>query len=111
MFVQNVPAPVVGPRNVLVQVRHSCVSVGTEMASVGMSGLPLYRHYMVLTFPLMYVWLARLALRPGERGGRAALLALVAAQATISIGFLHYIHVNPRPIRGDYGTPYAAQRQ
>jgi predicted dehydrogenase/threonine dehydrogenase-like Zn-dependent dehydrogenase len=43
VFVQNVPAPVVGARNVLVQVRHSCVSVGTEMASVGMSGLPLYR--------------------------------------------------------------------
>jgi hypothetical protein len=43
VFVQNVPAPVVGARNVLVQVRHCCVSVGTEMASVGMSGLPLYR--------------------------------------------------------------------
>jgi predicted dehydrogenase/threonine dehydrogenase-like Zn-dependent dehydrogenase len=43
VFVQDVPAPVVGARNLLVQVRHSCVSVGTEMASVGMSGLPLYR--------------------------------------------------------------------
>jgi predicted dehydrogenase/threonine dehydrogenase-like Zn-dependent dehydrogenase len=43
VFVQEVPAPAVGARNVLVQVHHSCVSVGTEMSSVKMSGLPLYR--------------------------------------------------------------------
>ena len=43
VFVENVPAPMVGTRNVLVQVHHSCVSVGTEMSSVKMSGLPLYR--------------------------------------------------------------------
>lgn len=41
--VADVPAPVVGVKNVLVQVHHSCVSVGTEMAGVKMSGLPLYR--------------------------------------------------------------------
>jgi predicted dehydrogenase/threonine dehydrogenase-like Zn-dependent dehydrogenase len=43
VFVQDVPAPTVGPKNVLVQVHHSCVSVGTEMSSVRLSGLPLYR--------------------------------------------------------------------
>ncbi len=43
VIVQDVPAPTVGSRNILVQVRHSCVSVGTEMSSVKMSGLPLYR--------------------------------------------------------------------
>ena len=43
VIVRDVPAPTVGSRNVLVQVRHSCVSVGTEMSSVKMSGLPLYR--------------------------------------------------------------------
>jgi predicted dehydrogenase/threonine dehydrogenase-like Zn-dependent dehydrogenase len=43
VIVQDVPAPTVGAKNVLVQVRHSCVSVGTEMSSVKMSGLPLYR--------------------------------------------------------------------
>ncbi|HET9182423.1 MAG TPA: Gfo/Idh/MocA family oxidoreductase [Candidatus Angelobacter sp.] len=41
--VQEVPAPVVSPRNILVRVRHSCISAGTEMAGVKMSGLPLYR--------------------------------------------------------------------
>ena len=39
----DVPAPCVDPQNVLVQVLYSCVSVGTEMASVKMSGLPLYK--------------------------------------------------------------------
>jgi predicted dehydrogenase/threonine dehydrogenase-like Zn-dependent dehydrogenase len=43
VFLQEVPAPGVGARNVLVRVERSCVSVGTEMASVKMSGLPLYR--------------------------------------------------------------------
>jgi len=43
VFVQDVPAPTVGPRNILVRVERSCVSVGTEMAGVKMSALPLYR--------------------------------------------------------------------
>lgn len=43
VFLQEVPAPSVGPRNILVRVNRSCVSVGTEMAGVKMSGMPLYR--------------------------------------------------------------------
>jgi hypothetical protein len=41
--VKEVPAPQVGANNILVRVINSCVSVGTEMAGVKMSGLPLYR--------------------------------------------------------------------
>ena len=41
--VEEVPAPVASPRGILVRVEWSCVSVGTESASVAMSGLPLYR--------------------------------------------------------------------
>lgn len=41
--VEEVPAPLVGRKNILVRVTHSCISVGTEMASVKMSGLPLYQ--------------------------------------------------------------------
>lgn len=41
--VEDIPAPKVSPGSLLVQVRHSCISVGTEMASVRSSGLPLYR--------------------------------------------------------------------
>lgn len=43
VVVQEVPMPIVGRRNILVRVAHSCVSVGTELAGVRMSGLPLYR--------------------------------------------------------------------
>jgi predicted dehydrogenase/threonine dehydrogenase-like Zn-dependent dehydrogenase len=42
-IVEDVPAPQVGRMNILVRVTHSCISVGTEMAGVRMSGLPLYQ--------------------------------------------------------------------
>lgn len=41
--VEDVPTPAVGRRNILVRVTHSCISVGTEMAGMRMSGLPLYQ--------------------------------------------------------------------
>ena len=41
--VEDVPAPSASPKSILVRVEHSCVSVGTEMSSVRMSGLPLYK--------------------------------------------------------------------
>ena len=41
--VEDVPAPAVEPRGILVRVTHSCVSVGTELTNVELSGLPLSR--------------------------------------------------------------------
>lgn len=41
--VADIPAPCVDPKSILVQVLYSCISVGTEMASVKMSALPLYK--------------------------------------------------------------------
>jgi len=41
--VADVPAPSASPRNVLVRVRYSCISAGTEGAGMHMSSLPLYR--------------------------------------------------------------------
>ena len=41
--VVEVPAPQVGSKNILVRVAYSCISVGTEMASVNNSALPLYK--------------------------------------------------------------------
>jgi len=41
--VEQVPAPLAGTRNILVRVEYSCISVGTEMAGVRMSALPLYQ--------------------------------------------------------------------
>src|SRR5687767_4184814 len=43
VVVDSVPAPIVGPRSVLVRVAWSCVSVGTELSGVRFSGMSLYR--------------------------------------------------------------------
>ncbi|CAN5428976.1 bi-domain-containing oxidoreductase [soil metagenome] len=39
----DVPAPLVGDKNILVAVHYSCISVGTESASMSAAGEPLYR--------------------------------------------------------------------
>jgi predicted dehydrogenase/threonine dehydrogenase-like Zn-dependent dehydrogenase len=43
VIVEDVPAPLAGPKNILVRVAWSCLSVGTEITGVHLSGLPLYR--------------------------------------------------------------------
>jgi hypothetical protein len=70
--------------------------------------VPIHRHYMIVTFPLEFVWLAGLGLlRP--RWGRWALGVLWAAQLLISVQFLDYIHRNHGAPGGDYGVTYEAQ--
>jgi hypothetical protein len=81
-----------------------------------LSLLPVHRHYMVLTFPLMFLWLARLTLAhrgrlvAGLTSGRLLLLGVWAAQMLISLSFLGYVHANQRAIAGEYGMPYGAAR-
>jgi predicted dehydrogenase/threonine dehydrogenase-like Zn-dependent dehydrogenase len=43
VVVEDVPAPAAAPGHVLVSVRHSCISAGTELEKVRLSGVPLYR--------------------------------------------------------------------
>ncbi len=43
VVVGEVPAPCVGARNILVRVHHSCISIGTEIASVKTSSMPLWK--------------------------------------------------------------------
>ena len=43
VIVSDVPAPMVGDRDILVRVHHSCVSIGTEVAGVKMSALPIWK--------------------------------------------------------------------
>jgi hypothetical protein len=84
-----------------------------------LTGLPVHRHYMNLTFPLMYLWLALLALGPAREAaagppgararGRTLLAAMWVVQFAVSASFLAYVHANQRPLGGDYGTPYRAQ--
>lgn len=42
-IVANVPSPKVNDDNILVQVKCSCISIGTEMAGVRNSGIPLWK--------------------------------------------------------------------
>jgi predicted dehydrogenase/threonine dehydrogenase-like Zn-dependent dehydrogenase len=42
-IVEEIPAPQVEPGTVLVQVNHSCISIGTEMSGIKMSSLPLWK--------------------------------------------------------------------
>lgn len=41
--VEEIPAPKVEPGTALVQVDHSCISIGTEMSGVKSSGMPLWK--------------------------------------------------------------------
>ncbi|MBY0527974.1 MAG: hypothetical protein K2R98_31540 [Gemmataceae bacterium] len=79
-----------------------------------LSLVPIHRHYLMVAFPLGFVWLARLVLGPGSdcampsRRGRRLLLAVCVVQLIISATFLAYIHNSQRRIDGDYCFPYRA---
>jgi hypothetical protein len=80
-----------------------------------LSLLPVHRHYLIILFPLPFVWLARAALAQpvGERNQRplrSVLAGLCVAQALLSLCLISYVHSSQRLIRGDYGTPYGAQQ-
>jgi hypothetical protein len=99
--------------------RDTAIALGSVMFGFGLAitgtALPIHRHYMLLTFPFMYLWLAASALvdrRPGWFGltrGQTLLASLVLLQSAATVGFLDYVHSNQRTLLGDYGTPYAAQ--
>jgi hypothetical protein len=83
---------------------------------LALSCMPTYRHYMVVLFPLEFLWLARLALAPasskndappaGCRPGRALLVGLFVAECLLTVSFLAYIHVHEGSRSGDYGVVY-----
>jgi len=73
------------------------------LAQVGVA-----RHYLIVTFPLMFLWLARMGLSD-PRVGRRALLTLAIAQLLTSGAFLSYVHVRGGAPDGDYGVSYRQQ--
>ncbi len=81
------------------------------------SGFYIQRHYLVVAFPLEFVWLARLALAPSGRLdrdlklGRILLLTLCLSQFLLTAQFLTYIHLNQGAKDGDYGVCYGAAQQ
>ncbi|HVW38497.1 MAG TPA: hypothetical protein VHB99_14380, partial [Pirellulales bacterium] len=75
---------------------------------------PIHRHYMIIAYPLEFLWVARMALgaQPDHSRramtGRALLAGMCVVQLLISASFLGYVHVKQQ-IRGDYGPVYRAQ--
>jgi len=93
----------------------TALALGAALGGYGIlltaTALPVHRHYMIVTFPLMFVWVARLALsRDGLRLGRRLLLVSCLAQGLISAAFLVWVHDHRGPIHGDYGPPLSTQR-
>jgi hypothetical protein len=72
-----------------------------------LSTVKIFRHYLIIAYPLQYLWLAHLALP--EKGGRIALSVLLSALLLLSVLFLTYIHLNHGAAHGDYGVAYQFQ--
>lgn len=100
-------------RTLVVGDTETAVTQNAVMLSFGvvftLTMLPMHRHYMLIAFPLMYLWLARLALC--QPLGRRLLSALVIVQFAITLAFLVYVHQHEGPIPGDYGLPYRQQTE
>ncbi len=75
----------------------------------------IHRHYMIVLFPLEFLWLARLALNSGAnparslRLGRALLLSLCLGQFFLSANMLAFIHARQNFTGTEYGVPYGSQ--
>ncbi len=75
-----------------------------------LTGLPVYRHYLIIAAPVACVGLARVAFMSfAASNARRLLGALCITQCAVSLLFLMFVHSIDRPIRGDYGTPYRVQ--
>ena len=75
---------------------------------ITLSGIVIFRHYLIVAFVLPFVVVAGAALlRP--RWGRPLLAVLVIAQAALSVLYLDYVHVRGAAVGGDYGVPYDHQ--
>jgi hypothetical protein len=74
-----------------------------------LSTVAIRRYYMMVSFPLEFVWLTHLALnwaRGNHRRAGRLLLALWAGELFISACFVGYVHVNEGATQGDYGDAY-----
>ncbi len=71
---------------------------------------PIYTHYLLVMYPLPWLWIARLGTAAGRKG-RAGLAVIWGAQLLISISFLLYIHAHHGAVYGDYGISYGYQQK
>jgi hypothetical protein len=70
-------------------------------------GVAIKRHYLLVTFPLTYVWFARFLADDSRRGSKV-FGVMWSAQLLVTVLFLYYIHVNGGAPNGDYGAAYSA---
>ena len=68
----------------------------------------IWRHYMVISFPLEWVSVTLLAARYVRRP-RTALVLLWGAQLWLSVSLLHFLHDHHGALGGDYGPSYGSQ--
>jgi 4-amino-4-deoxy-L-arabinose transferase-like glycosyltransferase len=79
------------------------------------SSFSIHRHYMIVLFPLEFLWVARLALASDSattrslRFGRVVLLFLCLSQFLLSANMLAYVHLRQNFAGTEYGVPYGAQ--
>ena len=102
----NLPALIVG--------RESATAFTQQAALIGFgglitfSGLPGHIHYMIIVYPLIFVWLARLVLNdsgPSSMMTRRRKLAMICVlEFMLSLMFLVFIHQNHGAPRGDFGA-------
>jgi len=71
------------------------------------SGSRVHPHYLLVAYPLTYLWLARAALLKPR--GQRLLLALWLVQVLLSAAFLTYVHASGGSPGGDYGVSYSWQ--
>jgi hypothetical protein len=79
-----------------------------------LAAVRFYRHYLIITFPLMSLWLARLALPDGIEGrlralGRRFLAGVCAVNALSCLLVLSYLHANGGAPHGSFNQSYEAQ--
>jgi hypothetical protein len=82
--------------------------LGTGLLLVA-AGFPIHRHYLIVTFPLQWVWLTR-QLHDTTRKWNQTLTAVWLSELVISCAFLFYVHLHGGAMSGDYGVAFSRQR-
>ncbi len=74
---------------------------------ITVAGIVIQRHYLLVAFPLLSIWLGRLL--AGDRPRGTKMFGVIwSAQLLVSALLLYYIHVNGGAPNGDYGVSYSA---
>jgi hypothetical protein len=76
----------------------------------------IHRHYLIVTFPMMYLGIVKFILNIAEdckdrkKFARTLLLLLVVCQLCLSLNVLNYIHNHGGIVNGEFGVSYGHQQ-